>query len=66
MKATDPVYINILHNRSINTIQCDVTAALAYLFITYGKIESEVLREREIKVHEMAYKLMDPLVTIYA
>ena len=38
---------------------------LDYMFTTYGTIETEVLREREIKVCEMVYDIMDPLVTIY-
>jgi len=38
---------------------------LDYLFTTYGTIGPEVLRERKLKVSEMAYDLMDPLVAIY-
>ena len=36
-----------------------------YLFTTYGTIGPEVLRERKLKVSEMTYDLMDPLVAIY-
>ena len=36
-----------------------------YLFTTYGTIGPEVLRERKLKVSEMAYDLLDPLVAFY-
>jgi len=61
----DPVYVKTLHDRSMNTIQASVPTVLAYLFTTYKTIEPEVLRERELKFCEMAYNLMDPLITIY-
>ena len=38
---------------------------LAYLVTTYRAVETEVLRDWEFKVREMAYELMEPLVTIY-
>ena len=65
MKAIDLVYIKTLRGRSANTIQVDVPMVLVYLFTTYGMIYPEVLRERKLKVREMAYNLMDPLVTTY-
>ena len=65
VKALYPVYINTLSNRRTNTIQVDVTTVIDYFFTTYGMIEPEVLREHKLKVREMDYELMDPLVTIY-
>ena len=60
VKAIYPVYIKTLRNRSTNTIQADVPTVLAYLFTTSVTIDPEVLRERELKVREMAYNLMNP------
>ena len=65
VKTIDPVYIKTLRNRSTNTTQKDVPTVLDYLFTTYRTIELEILRERKLKVCEMAYDLVDLLVTIY-
>jgi len=65
VNAIDPVYIKTLRDRSTNAIQASLPTVLVYLLTTYGTIEPEVLRERKLKVHKMAYGLMDPLVTIY-
>ena len=65
IKTIDPIYIKTLRERNMNTIQANISTVLAYLFTTYGTIEPEVLREREPKVLEMTYTLMDLLVTIY-
>ena len=65
VKAIDPVYIKTLRNRNTNTIQAGLPTVLAYLFTIYVTIETEMLRERKLKVREMAYVLMDPLVAIY-
>ena len=65
IKAIYPVYIKTLHNRSVDTIQRDIPTVLAYLYTTYGTIETEVLREHKVEVREMVYNLMELLVTIY-
>ena len=65
MNIIDTVYIKTLRNRSANKIQVDVSMVLSYLFTTYGTTETEVLRECKLKIREMAYDLMEPLVTIY-
>jgi len=54
-----------LWNRNKNTIQANLSALLASIFTIYGTIEPEVLRECKLKIREMSYELMDPLVTIY-
>jgi len=65
VNAIYPVYIKTLCDRSTNTIQASLLTVLLYLFTTYRTIEPAVLRERELNVREMAYDLMDFLVTIY-
>ena len=65
IKTLHEGFIKTLHKKNLITIQASVPTVLAYLFTTYGRIETEVLRERKLKVHEMAYDLMDSLVTIY-
>ena len=65
LKAIYPVYIKTLRDRSTNIIQVDVPTVLGYLFTIYGTIEPEVLMECELKVREMAYDLMHPLISIY-
>jgi len=54
----------MLCERNTDTIQASVPTALAYLLTIYGMIDPEVLRDRELKVREMAYSLIESLVTI--
>ena len=53
----------MLRSRDIHMIQADVTTVLAYLFTTYCTIYLELLREFKLKVCEMVYNIMNPLVT---
>ena len=65
VKDIDPINIKMLDSRDTNTIQTDLPKVLAYMFTIYVTIEPEVLRERELKVCEIVYDIMNPLVTIY-
>ena len=65
VQANDPKYLNALRNRVTNTINDDVQAILNYFFRRYGIVEDDYLADRELKVRDMQYNLLDPLVTMY-
>ena len=65
VKANDPIYLKMRCSRATNTVEIDVPMVFSYLFTTYGTIEPEVLREHELKVHEMVYEFMDPIISLY-
>ena len=62
LQANDPKYLNELRNRVTSTINNDVQSIMGYLFRCYGIVDDHYLVERELKVRDMQYNLLDPLV----
>ena len=65
VQAIEHKYLNGLRNRVTTTITSTPQDILAYLFSRYGIVEDDYLTEQELKVRDMQYELLDPLVTMY-
>ena len=65
VQTNDPKYLNELRSRVTDTINDDVQAILGYLFQHYGIVEDNYLVERELKVSNMQYNLLQSLVMTY-
>ena len=57
--------MNMLCNRTTHTITVDIQTILARLVQCYDIVEVDTLGNREQKVRELQYSLLDPLETIY-
>ena len=65
VQMIDATYIHTICDRKTNTITENIQKVLAHLIQRYGIVEADTLSNREQKVRELAYNLLDPLVTVY-
>ena len=65
IQATETKYLNALRNKTTYTITGDVQNILARICFCYGTVKDDTLAEKDQKVREINYNLLDPLVMMY-
>jgi hypothetical protein len=63
--AIEEKYIEHLLDEDTGLIEVDIPQALDYLFLNYGKVPSEEVKEKEAEVLNLSFNPAEPMVLLY-
>ena len=63
--AIEDKYLEALINEDTQLIQEDIPDVLTHLFNTYGKVQTEEVKQQESDIRSMTFHPADPLITLF-